>query len=150
MSVCLSTYTIRSFERRRVCVDHSSRRSGEIDTLLLLLTRLHKRSPIEQDTEIGTRKKERDSATPPELARKQARDATTTTPEQNNVVCKTNNKAQNLGNGGRSATNGFQIFGANGHISGIFCSLYSRDQCWPVTSFINNLRVGFWEKLNSL
>jgi hypothetical protein len=110
VSVCLSVclYTIRSSERRRVCVDHSSRRSDEIDTLLLLLTRLHKRSPIEQHTEIRTRKKLRDSATPPELARKQARDATTT-PEQNNVVRKKNNKPQNLGNGGWSATNGFQI-----------------------------------------
>ncbi len=70
LSLSLSLYTIRSSKRRRVCVDHSSRRSDEIDTLLLLLTRLHKRSPIEQHTEIRTRKKERDSSTPPELARK--------------------------------------------------------------------------------
>jgi hypothetical protein len=40
-----------------------------------------------------------------------------TTPEQNNIVRKKNNKAQNWGNRGRGATNGFQIFGTNGHIS---------------------------------
>jgi hypothetical protein len=99
LSVCLSVclYTIRSSERRRACVDHSSRRSDEIDTLLLLLTRLHKRSPIEQHTEIRTRKKERlRYAT---RTRSQARDATTT-PEQNNVIRKNSNKAQNLGERG--------------------------------------------------
>jgi len=57
-------------------------------------------------------------------------------------------RSAELGERGSERNQRVSNFGANGHISGIFRSLYSRDQCWPVTSFINNRRVGFWEKFS--
>jgi hypothetical protein len=118
----VSLYTIRSSERRRVCVDHSSRRSDEIDTLLLLLTRLHKRSPIEQHTEIRTRKKERDSATPPELARK--RGTRRRRPNKTTSFARKTTKRRIVGTGVGAQPTGFKFWRQRSHFGYILLPIF--------------------------